>query len=65
MNNELNRYYIKIRAILEIDPKTTHEEFVTAFGHNASSYTTVTRWAKYFHQRRDVNDHPRSVSPVS
>ena len=26
MNNELNRYYIKIRTILEIDPKTIHRE---------------------------------------
>ena len=26
MDNELNRYYIKIRSILEIDPKTIHEE---------------------------------------
>ena len=26
MDNELNRYYIKIRTILQIDPKTIHEE---------------------------------------
>ena len=26
MNNQLNRYYIKIRTSLEIDPKTIHEE---------------------------------------
>ena len=31
MDNELNRYYIKIRTILEIDPKTIHEELVTAW----------------------------------
>ncbi len=30
MDNEFNRYYIKIRTILEIDPKTIHEELVTA-----------------------------------
>ena len=29
MDNEPNRYYIKIRTILEIDPKTIHEELVT------------------------------------
>ena len=26
MDNELNRYCIKIRTILQIDPKTIHEE---------------------------------------
>ena len=30
------------------------------------SYTTVIRWTKCFHQgREDVNDHPRSISPLS
>ena len=66
MDNELNRYYIKIRTILEIDPKTIHEELVTALGPGAPSYTTVTRWAKRFHEgREDVNDDPRSGHPVS
>ena len=33
---------------------------------SASSYTTVTRWAKRFrHGREDANDHPRSASPLS
>ena len=50
MDNELNRYYIKIRTILQIDPKTIHEEFVTTLRTNAPSYTTVTRWAKRFRQ---------------
>ena len=51
---------------MEIDPKTVHEELVTALGPSASSYTTVTRWAKDVRQgREDVNDHPRSASPLS
>ena len=59
MNNKLNRYYRKIRTILEIDPKTIHKELVTAFKSNAPSYTTVPRWAKRFRKRReDINDHP-------
>ena len=66
MNNELNRYYIKIRTILQIDPKTNHEGLVTALGSSASSYTAVTRWSKYFRERRkNVNDHPRFASPLS
>ena len=30
MDNEYNRYYIKIRTILGIIPKMIHEEFATA-----------------------------------
>ena len=63
MDDELNQYYIKIRSILQIDPKTIHEELVTTLGPSTPSYTTVTRWAKRFRQgREDVNDHPRSSS---
>ena len=66
MDNELNRYYIKIPTTLEIDPKTIHEELVTAWRVSAPSYTTVTRWAKRFRERReDVNDHPLSAYPLS
>ncbi len=32
MENEFDRYYIKIRTILGIDPKTIHEELTTALG---------------------------------
>ena len=33
---------------------------------NAPSYTTVTRWVKHFLEgREDVNDDPRSATPVS
>ena len=66
MDNQLNRYYIKIRTILEIDPKTIYEELVIALGPSASSYTTVTRWTKRFRkEREDVSDHPRSASSLS
>ena len=52
--------------ILEIDPKTIHEELVTALEPSAPSYTAVTRLAKRFCQgREDVDDHPRSASPLS
>ena len=66
MDNELNRYSIKIRPILQIDPKTIHEEYVTALGSSAPSYTIVKRWAKRLRRRReDVNGNPRSSSPLS
>ena len=51
---------------MQINPKTIHEGFVTALGPSAPSYTTVTRWAKRLREEReDVNDHPRSASPLS
>ena len=59
MGNELNRCYIKIRTIVEINLNTIHEELVTTLEPNASSYTTVTRWANHFCEgREDVNDDP-------
>ncbi|CAF4403490.1 unnamed protein product [Rotaria magnacalcarata] len=65
MNNEFNRYYIKIRTILGIDPKAIHEELVTELGPNDPSYTTVTTWAKRFREgREEVNDDPRFGGPV-
>ena len=66
MNNEYNRYYIKIRTILEINPKTIHEELATALRSKAPSYPTVAEQAKRFREgREDVNDDPRSIRPVS
>ena len=66
MDSKLNRYYRKIRTILDIDPKTIHEELAAALEPSAPSYTTVTRWAKRFREgREDIDDHPRSASPVS
>ena len=43
MDNELGRYYIKIRTILEIDTKTIHEELATALRPNIPSCRTVLR----------------------
>ena len=43
MNDQLNRYYIKIRTILQIDPKTIHEELVAGLGLSAPSYIIITR----------------------
>ena len=66
MNNEFVWYCIKIRAILGIDAKTTHEELTTSLGPNDPSYRTVARWAKSFHEwREDVKDDLRSGRPIS
>ena len=66
MDNEYNRYYIKIRTILGINPKTIYKELATALGSKAPSYPTVAEWTKHFHEEReDVNDNLRSACPVS
>ena len=66
MDNQCNRYYIKIRTILGINPKMIHEELTTALGSKAPSYPTVAQWAKRFREgREDVNDDPRSARLVS
>jgi hypothetical protein len=66
MDNEHNRYYIKIRTSLGINPKTIHEELATYLGLNAPSYPTVAERATPFREgREDVNDDNRSASPVS
>ncbi|CAF4455208.1 unnamed protein product [Rotaria sp. Silwood2] len=60
MDNEFDRYYIKIQTILGIDPKKIHEELATALGPNAPSYQTVTslrRDVKYRQQRARNNRH--------
>ena len=56
MDNEFNRYYIKIRTILGINPKTIREELTDALGSDAPSYATVKRWAKRFREGRDDVD---------
>ena len=66
MDNEFNRYYIKIRVILEIDSRTIHEEPVITLGLSAPSYTTVTKWTKRFREgREDVNDYLRFARSLS
>lgn len=66
MTDEFNRYYIKIRVILEINPKTIFEELPEALRPDAPSYSMVKNWAKRFREgREDVSDDPRSGRPIS
>ena len=63
MGNELNRYYIKIRTILQINPKTIHEEFWDPVLHHIQQLQDGQK--RFRERRKDVNDHSRSVSPLS
>ncbi|CAF1222827.1 unnamed protein product [Rotaria sp. Silwood1] len=66
MDDEFDRYYIKSRTILGIDPKRIYKELATALGPNILSFPTVARSAKRFYEgREDANDESRSGRPVS
>ncbi|CAF1268956.1 unnamed protein product [Rotaria sp. Silwood1] len=66
MTDEFNRYYIRIRAILGMDSKTTFDELTEALRPDAPSYSMVRKWTKRFREgREDVSDDPRSGRPIS
>ena len=52
---------LKIKTILEIDPKTIYKKLVTALELSVPLYTTLTKWTKRFYERRNH----RSTSPLS
>ena len=57
MPDEFNRYYIKNRVILEINPKTIFDELTETLGPDTPSYSMVKNWAKRFREgREDVID---------
>lgn len=66
MPDEFNRYYIKNRVILEINPKTIFDELTEALGPDTPSYSMVKNWAKRFREgREDVSDDSWSDRPIS
>jgi [histone H3]-lysine36 N-dimethyltransferase SETMAR len=66
MDKEQLRFYIRTRTILEVNPKTIHEELTLAYGPEVVSYSTVQKWSQLFREGRiEVEDDPRSGRPVS
>ena len=62
MDKEQLRFYIRTRTILEVNPKTIHEELTLAYGPEVVSYSTVQKWSKLFSEGRiEVEDDPRSA----
>ncbi|KAI6647172.1 Transposase [Oopsacas minuta] len=54
------RTYIKFRTILEIPPKSIHEDLATICGEDTLSCSTVRRWVSQFREgRTSVQDAPR------
>ena len=66
MEKEQLRFYIRTRTLLEVSPKTIHEELTSAYGPQVVSYSTVQKWSKLFRDgRMEVEDDPRSGRPIS
>ncbi|CAF3707027.1 unnamed protein product, partial [Rotaria sordida] len=66
MDSKFNRYYIKIRTVLEIDAKTICEELTEALESDIPSYSKVKRRTKHFREERDdINEDYRAGRSVS
>jgi hypothetical protein len=66
MNKENFRFYIKVRAALNIQPKLIYDELYSVFGDQAPHYSTVTRWSKWFREgREEIEDQPRIGKSVT
>ena len=66
MNNEYNRYYIRIPTILGRATITIHQELTTPLPPDAPAYRTVAKWDERFREgREDVNEHLRADRPLT
>lgn len=66
IENELNRYYIKIRSRLQIKPVTIDQELELVLGDDALHYITVTRLVNEFNEGRETTkDWERIGRPVT
>ncbi len=53
MKKENFCFYIKVRTVLNIPPRTIHKELHLAHDDQTSSLKTVERWSKWFREGRD------------
>jgi len=66
MSAENFRFYIKVRAALNIPPRTIHNELTSTYGDLAPCLRTVERWSKLFREgREEIEDKPRSGRPIT
>ncbi|CAF3030180.1 unnamed protein product, partial [Rotaria sp. Silwood2] len=60
MSKENFRYYIKVRAALNIPASVIYDELYSVHGDEAPSYRTVRRWAQWFCEgREEIEDEAR------
>ncbi|CAF2813643.1 unnamed protein product [Rotaria sp. Silwood2] len=66
MNKENFRFYIKVSTALNNPAGVIYDELYSVCHDQAPSYTTVTRWAKWFREgREEVEGEARSGRPVT
>ena len=66
MSAENFRFYIKVRAALNISPRIIPDELNSVYGDQAPCLRTVKRWSKLFHEgREEIEDKPRSGRPIT
>ena len=53
MNNENFRFYIKVRTVLNIQPKLIHDELYSVFGDQGPSINTVAKWSRWFREKNE------------
>ena len=55
-----------MRFKLGCDATSIHNDFVVVYGHQAPSYSTITKWIREFKGgRTNVEDNPRSGAPIT
>ena len=66
MINENFSFYIKVRTVLNIQPKLIYNELYSVFGDQDPSYNTVAKWSSWFREEpEDIQDQPRPGRPVT
>ncbi|CAF3874117.1 unnamed protein product [Rotaria sp. Silwood1] len=66
MNKENFRYYIKVRAALNIPASVIYDELYPVHGDQTPSYRTVRRWAQWFREgREEIEDEARPGRPIT
>ena len=66
MSKENIRFYIKMRAALNVQARDIHEELYSVHGDQAPCLRTVERWCQRFREgQEELDDETRSGRPIS
>jgi len=66
MSKENIRFYIKMRAALNVQARDIHEELYSVHGDQAPCLRTVERWCQRFREgQEELDDETRSGRPVA
>jgi hypothetical protein len=66
MSKENIRFYIQMRAALNIQPRIIHKELYSVHGDQAPCLRTVERWCQRFCEGQvELDDEARSGRPIA